>query len=852
MVTRQVIVTALVMSSFASAAGATLEEDPLPGAASHSVVPVVDAARVPLIDKIAFIGLRRISSLALEAQITSRSGQSLDPSRIDSDVRALARLDWFASIRVALESLDRSPALPEQAEPHVQLNFYLEEYPFLTGVDYSGSNLLSSREIDKLLAERKLTPKLGEPENPIVLHQIAAAIKLALGDLARPEAKVQIQHRVSPNATVRVHFEIADGPHLPVGRVAFTDHPVVTEKALRREIRRISPGVFFAGLRGKDSYTGEAFEEDREHLLDYYQNHGYPEARIGAADVSKYEARVRRWFPRPRLITQQRLLIQIPIEAGTFYRIESVHIGKTLTEGAARRTKFLAVPSQLQPGKPYSVRAVENFRRGWQVQAHSKVRHDETFGFRNVDATRSLDSACGAVRINLDFSPTPPYLVRRLEFQGLHHFPDRYLRRRILLREEAPFDDHVLEVGLARVARTGYFKPVKKENIRVATNEALHTVDVTIHIEELGQQRASLVGGRGQFGNTIGVAYAVFNLFDREELLTSRIEGGPESLQLAISLAKEGAFGSRGSLALSLYDTFLRPRLIGSVKGPFLKQQSEGVDVPWSYALSNSNTLRVSYDLSRSKTQYSAALPASITGVGVSVASTETSRHAAGLGWTHDTGNERIVFSDAVSGGWLGGSESLVRSTMGYGRIVPDRIFDPQSSWAFRATFIGVGSYSGDMPFYDRIFSGDDFVRGLRPGELGPDAVVSSVLPSGATKYSAAAAGSNLMAATNIEYRVHLSNGTEASGFLDLGSGMLLPNWLGAARPTLADSTNALLHGSTGIQVQWTLPGIGVPVRAYYALNVLRLNRWVPMPDGSLFHARDRFSAIGWGLGSLF
>jgi outer membrane protein assembly factor BamA len=120
MVTRQVIVTALVMSSFASAAGATPEEDPLPGAASQAV-PVVDAARAPLIDKIAFTGLRRISSSALQAQITSRSGQSLDPSRIDSDVRALARLDWFASIRVALESLDRSPALPEQADPHVQL-----------------------------------------------------------------------------------------------------------------------------------------------------------------------------------------------------------------------------------------------------------------------------------------------------------------------------------------------------------------------------------------------------------------------------------------------------------------------------------------------------------------------------------------------------------------------------------------------------------------------------------------------------------------------------------------------------------------------------------------------------------
>jgi hypothetical protein len=41
-------------------------------------------------------------------------------------------------------------------------------------------------------------------------------------------------------------------------------------------------------------------------------------------------------------------------------------------------------------------------------------------------------------------------------------------------------------------------------------------------------------------------------------------------------------------------------------------------------------------------------------------------------------------------------------------------------------------------------------------------------------------------------------------------------------------------------------------LRAYYALNVLRLNRPVVMPDASLLRVRNRFAAVGWGLGSLF
>jgi len=443
-------------------------------------------------------------------------------------------------------------------------------------------------------------------------------------------------------------------------------------------------------------------------------------------------------------------------------------------------------------------------------------------------------------------------MVRRLEFRGIQRFPDRYFRSRILLKESAVFDDHLLEAGLARIARTGYFKPIRKEDIHVETNEAAHTVDVTIRVEELGQQRAFLTGGRGRFGSTLGIAYTVFNLLDREELLSSHIEGGPESLQLAIGFAKEGFLGSRETLALSAFNTFLRPRLSGSVRGPFFKQESEGVDATWSYALTNSDSFSVNYGLAHAKTRYSPAIPADATGPTITETPAETSSRSVGFGWTHDTGDERITLADSVSGGWLGGSESLVRSKAEFGRVLPDPIFHRENSWAFRTSFTGVGSYHGELPTYARLFAGDDFVRGLRAGELGPDAVVSTISPAGTTNYTASPAGANLVGATNAEYRARITDSMEGAGFFDLGSGILLPNWLGPVRPTLADSTNRILHASTGIQLQWIVPGIGVPVRAYYAVNVLRLDRWLPMPDGALFHAHDRFSAFGWGVGSLF
>jgi outer membrane protein assembly factor BamA len=156
------------------------------------------------------------------------------------------------------------------------------------------------------------------------------------------------------------------------------------------------------------------------------------------------------------------------------------------------------------------------------------------------------------------------------------------------------------------------------------------------------------------------------------------------------------------------------------------------------------------------------------------------------------------------------------------------------------------------MPLYARLFSGDAQVRGLSSGELGPYAVVSSFTSSGNPTYTALPAGASIVAAANVEYRVPLVGGAQAAGFFDLGAGWLLPNRVGKTSPLLLDSTNGILHGSVGIELRWTVPEIQVPVRAYCAVNVLQLNRFFQLADGSLFHAHNRLFAFGWALGTLF
>jgi outer membrane protein assembly complex protein YaeT len=822
------------------------------GSANRDGASLLLETSAPLINEVLFVGLRHIPRDAVQAQISSRAGTRLDLKLIEFDLKALGLLGWFGEIAVETQAANDPSSAGSSATQRVRLIFRVEEFPYLAKVEYAGSRLLSPAEIEKILGEKQLTPRLGEPAAPANLMRIANTIHSALADLGHPQPQVQIRREESANGTVRVRYEIEDGPHIPVGRINFEGNPEVPSKLLRREMKRTAPGALFASWRGKDAYTREGFEEDRARILIYYQDHGYPEARIGNVRVSVYEETAGRWIRWPHRTTKKRLAVSVPIEAGPAYRIDSVSISPELATASGKHRGKLLAYSKSEAGSAYSAKALEDLRHAWVAGIQPKRAREEAAAERSVETSRTFDPETHLVRERIGFSDEPPYLVRRIDFVGLHRFSDRYLRRHIGLLEGHPFDERALETGLARLAKTGYFHPMKREDVRVHIDDITHTADVTIHVSEAGQQRTLFSGGHGQFSNTLGIAYELFDLLQREELLSAQIDGGPDSLQIALSLVMEGFLGSRSSLAISVFDNVLRPRFASSVKGPFYTSQSEGLNAGWSYPLTKTDSVTVNYGLSHTSTDYSFVLPPSSTGLSSSDLRAETSSSVVGLGWTHDTGSERISIANFISGGYLGGSENVIRSNEEYARIFPDPFFNHQNAWAFRTTFSGVGSYQGNMPLYALLFSGDAQVRGLNSGELGPYVAVPSATKSGTQTYSALPAGANVVTAANAEYRIRLGGGAQAVGFFDLGSGLLLPNWLGPTRPTLLDSTNGILHGSVGIELRWTVPEIQVPVRAYFAVNILGLNRFLQLTDGSLFHAHNKLFAFGWALGTLF
>src|SRR5260370_2139714 len=256
----------------------------------------------------------------------------------------------------------------------------------------------------------------------------------------------------SKQATVEVRFASSDGPHVRVGRITFEGNSSIPEKLLKRQMRRVSPGSFWAGVRGKGVFTPLAFEGDRGRLLAYYQNHGYPEARAGAAKVEEYEDTSRRWLPWPDKVKNMRLAVAIPIEAGAFYRIDSVTTSAALEKAAGIDRTGQTPQEKIAAAQTYSEQGVENLRRAWEARVHARAKRENAGTIRDVETIRTMDSTARPVRIRLDLSSDAAYTVRRLEVAGLQRFADPYLHTPILQQHTPPPTHPALQSALAPLA----------------------------------------------------------------------------------------------------------------------------------------------------------------------------------------------------------------------------------------------------------------------------------------------------------------------------------------------------------------------------------------------------------------
>ena len=215
------------------------------------------------ISKIEFEGNATIPPEKIKPKLLSRVGQPLDQDKVEADLKSLLGTKWFSDVEVLLRR-DTS----QEREVHLDLPRPGDALAHQGRV--RGRKAIRQKEIEETTGL-----KVGNRADP-------TRTRLALGQIQRlyqekgttwPRSSCS---RGATPATLNVVIEIFEGPKVKIGSINFMGNTFATDAPrLRTMIGTRKP---ILGLFGK--YHRDMLDEDRQKLIEYYQQQGFFEVKV--------------------------------------------------------------------------------------------------------------------------------------------------------------------------------------------------------------------------------------------------------------------------------------------------------------------------------------------------------------------------------------------------------------------------------------------------------------------------------------------------------------------------------------------------------------------------------------------
>ncbi len=865
-----------------------------PDGQSSAQTPATSAANVqPFVERIDFVGNRRIRTDTLKARIFTRDGDPYNEETLRRDFQALWNTQFFEDLKLYVEDS------PDRPGGKIVV-FEVKERPVIRRIRYDGIKSVSESDILDRFKERKVGLTVESQFDPTRIKKAEVVLKELLGEHGRQFATVTPEYeRIASSNAVILIFKVNEGPKVKVGKILFTGNHAFSDRKLIRAMKHDRPyaiPLYFTEINVMDkTYDHDKLIEDIEvGIRGLYQDNGYFKVLVQDPIIQNVDTREWRWgIPLTGKVDGKAVNITVPIEEGDKYIMGTIRIASADPDKAlSLKVDALKAAFPLKPGDVFSATKVRK-----AMEDYGKIYGQYGFIDFTPEPQFDIDDAAKKIDVTLKFSEGKQYYVRRIDFSGNTTTRDKVIRRELLIDEGQLFNKRAWELSILRLNQLNYFDKLEADKAaEIKRNTKDGTVDLLLKLKEKGKQSIGLQGGvSGLAGAFVGLTYQTNNFLGLGETLTLSAQLGSYQTSFMFGFTEPYLFDRPISSGFTIfsskykYDQAQQTALVYgqsvSINPQYIQnytQNSTGFTTFASYPLKRKAFTRVSltYGLSRTNiTAYNAAStllftqlqyrsiagPNALDGI---LASTITGSI------TYNTINNPInatngksyFYSLAVEGGPLGGNVNVITNT---GEI---KYFHPTYHHrnAIGIRFLGAFTtgYGGqDIPPYSRFYAGgENDIRGFDIRGISPVTYIPSVVNTPLTfAYHGSTAalsvpfivntitfpGGDTMAIGSFEYRMPIAGPVSMSLFVDSGtvgilrqSGLRLnesgvvnlqqavPEQYTSTQLQIAPNTNFQMRMSTGVEFIVNLPIVQAPFRIYYAYNPLRVHETiVAAPD---------------------
>ena len=496
------------------------------------------------------------------------------------------------------------------------VTYHMEERERVKIVDYRDSDeksisIIKRSDIDDKLRERSIELRLDSFRDDGTIRRVEGVLRELMAEKGFTNSEVS--HRITPVAggskLINVTFVVGQGPKLKIRDVEFLGNEAISDGKLEKRIKENKPkNPLYGWISGGGTYKENAFEEDAAKVVEYYQNHGYPQARVGTPEVKTLEDTKdgkTRWiqlripvtegerykfgtlnFEGNKVVRAEGLRSLYKIEDDEWYSRKKLQDGNKKAQeiyGGAGYMEFTPFPVMTfsdDPNRPERTLAA-------QVPASLAEPSAPTPATKEKTA-----KAAPTVDILMRIDEGPQYFVNRITFTGNTTTRDNVIRREMRLVEGGVFNTEALKYSVRRLNQLGYFKELKGDDRDMKVDKTAgqqNTVDVTLKFEEQNRNQLTFGAGVSQYEGFFGqLGFQTSNFLGRGESLTLSVQAGDRAQNYQLAFTEPFLFDRNITGGFDIYKRSLQ--YIG-----YYTQKSTGTNLIFGFPVADFSRMFMNY-----------------------------------------------------------------------------------------------------------------------------------------------------------------------------------------------------------------------------------------------------------------
>lgn len=358
----------------------------------------------------------------------------------------------------------------------IYLHIELKQRPRITDIHFHGVKKSEREDLQAklgLVKGSQITPNLIDRAKLIIKkHFDEKGFKNAEVNIIETEDKehedqVYVNVNIDKKEKVKVHLITIDG------------NEILSDKKLKRIMKKTNEKGKLVNLFRTKKFINEKYEEDKQKIIDKYNELGYRDAIILVDSVSPYDDKT--------------VNVYMKINEGNKYYLRDITwVGNTVYQ-----SDLLNEQLRMKSGDVYNQKLL-NDRVSNDEDAIGNNYYNRGYVFFHLDPVEvNIDG--DSIDLEMRIVEGPQASISHVRINGNDRLYENVVRRELRTRPGDLFSKEALERSYREIAQMGHFNP---ENIKpdIRPDATNGTVDINWELESKANDQVEFSAGWGQTG----------------------------------------------------------------------------------------------------------------------------------------------------------------------------------------------------------------------------------------------------------------------------------------------------------------------------------------------------------------